>query len=163
MAEAQPVPSAHPSEAQDQARTGGAQRGLFKSIWLSKTKGKGSSRQTKLCPLQARQALVWDGGIKVPVLTRHSSVAFLPCQPLSSVLSPFASQPPQRTVDCFHPPAAPAKGTQTPRVSACLDSEPGGERRGQSRGMLHAPGAFIFNELQARENCSLQGGRLKLS
>lgn len=31
---------------------------------------------------------------------------------MSSVLSPFASQPPQKTADCFHPPAAPAKGTE---------------------------------------------------
>lgn len=38
--------------------------------------------------------------------------SFLPFRPLSSVLSPFASQPPQKTADCFHPPAAPAKGTE---------------------------------------------------
>lgn len=38
--------------------------------------------------------------------------SFLPFQLLSSILSPFASQPLQKTVDCFHPPAAPAKGTK---------------------------------------------------
>lgn len=38
--------------------------------------------------------------------------SFLPFQLLSSILSPFAFQPLQKTVDCFHPPAAPAKGTK---------------------------------------------------
>lgn len=44
---------------------------------------------------------------------RYKSLSsFLPFQLLSSILSPFASQPLQKTVDCFHPPAAPAKGTK---------------------------------------------------